>query len=116
MAATARDRLTGLCLNDIGPVVERQASSGSATISAACRPPPISRPWPGAWRSVIPAFEGVPAERWRQEGRPPLYVETPGGLALPYDPALRLGYEQAMAADPSISGRSSMLRPACRSP
>ncbi|NUB46082.1 alpha/beta hydrolase [Fertoebacter nigrum] len=88
LAAVARPRLLGLCLNDIGPVIERQglerifdyvgrnpASKTHAALAAA-----LPRNMPG--------FANVPPDRWMAEAVLH-YTATGSGLAITYDPTLR---------------------------
>lgn len=88
LAATAKDRLLGVALNDIGPEI---AEAGLDVIKAYLgrRPPQKTIAEVAARRAeVMTGFEGVPESRWLDEARR-LFVETPDGLELPYDPALR---------------------------
>ena len=89
LAAVAKDRLLGLCLNDVGPVIERAGlerifdyvgrnPAGSSLEGLAQRLP-----------AAMPGFANVPESRWLEEAQRH-YVETPeGGLRINYDPALR---------------------------
>ena len=89
LAVLAKDRLVGLCLNDIGPVIERKGlerifdyvgrnPAGSSLEGLAQRLP-----------AAMPGFANVPESRWLEEAQRH-YVETPeGGLRINYDPALR---------------------------
>lgn len=99
LAATAPDRVAGLCLNDVGPVLERE---GLVRIGSYVGLPPsvtslseIADRMPAA----MPGFADVPPFRWAEETIRH-YVETPQGVALTYDPALRQALETAMAAPP----------------
>jgi pimeloyl-ACP methyl ester carboxylesterase len=88
LAATAKSRLSGLCLNDVGPVIER---TGLERIFAYVGRAPKARSlqeMAAKLPSLMPGFEGVPASRWAEEVHHH-YVETPRGLALNYDPSLR---------------------------
>lgn len=96
MAATAPDRVAGLCLNDVGPVLERE---GLARIGRYIG----ERPTVGSLEEiadrmplVMPGFGTVPELRWVEETLRH-YVETPQGVDLPYDPALRQSFDTAMA-------------------
>ncbi|MGR3467514.1 MAG: alpha/beta fold hydrolase, partial [Shimia sp.] len=88
LAATAKARLTGVCLNDIGPELMPE---GLATISDYLGRRPT---WPtldaaiAERASVLPGFEGVPQTRWAQEVMLH-YRAAPDGLDITYDPALR---------------------------
>lgn len=87
LGATARDRVTGLCLNDIGPEINRD---GLGRIGDYVGRNPAGRDHQDyAERlSRSPGFAQVPMSRWLDEARR-LSVETPDGLRIPYDPALR---------------------------
>ena len=94
LAATARPRLAGLCLNDVGPALQR---AGLERIFAYVGRVPKARDHaelaamlPG----LMPGFHNVPASRWAEEVRHH-YIETPAGLALNYDPALREAFLEA---------------------
>lgn len=87
LAVLAKDRLAGLCLNDIGPVIERKGLE--RIFDYVGRNPfvkthqALAKRLPGA----MPGFV-VSAERWMQEARLH-YREVPEGLRITYDPALR---------------------------
>ena len=88
IAATAKDRLTGLALNDIGPEL---MAEGLADIDAYLgrRPKAQTFEEAAAMRaSLMPGFEGVPHSRWAEEVRIH-YTNTADGLNINYDPALR---------------------------
>ncbi|MDA7424007.1 alpha/beta fold hydrolase [Thalassococcus lentus] len=88
LAATAKDRLTGVALNDIGPEI---AASGLDVIKGYLgRNPPFKSFEEAAEKraAAMTAFEDVPAERWLNEARI-LYREGQDGLVIPYDPKLR---------------------------
>ena len=102
LAATAKARLSGVLLNDIGPVLDPE---GLAAIMGYLGVPPTARthvaaafaleermgarfPFlsPGKWLSL--------SERW--------FEATPEGLALPYDPRLRDALEAAAGPAPDM--------------
>lgn len=98
LAQMAPERLKGLCLNDVGPVLER---AGLARIgrSLGLRPS-VTTLAEVAERLPLaaPGFAGVPALRWQEE-TVRRYVESAGGgLDLPYDPALRAPFLAALDA------------------
>lgn len=87
LAVLAKDRLVGVCLNDIGPVIERRGLE--RIFDYVGRNPfvkthqALAKRLPGA----MPGFV-VSAERWLEEARLH-YRELPEGLRITYDPALR---------------------------
>ncbi|MBB3711673.1 pimeloyl-ACP methyl ester carboxylesterase [Limimaricola variabilis] len=88
LAATARPRVIGVALNDIGPEI---APAGLKIIEGYLGRRPAQRTWEEAARfraSAWTGFEGVPHARWLAEVRGQ-YEETPDGLELRYDPRLR---------------------------
>lgn len=100
IALTAPARLLGLCLNDVGPVLER---AGLLRIGAYIGVEPtvstlaeISDRMP----SAMPGFRNVPAERWAEE-TVRHYRQGAGRIDLPYDPALRQSFDTAMSAPPA---------------
>ncbi len=88
LAATAKDRLTGLCLNDVGPVIERAGLE--RIFDYVGRAPKARTRAEFAQRlpALMEGFANVPPARWQAEVARH-YIETPKGLALTYDPALR---------------------------
>ncbi len=97
LAATAKDRLLGLCLNDIGPQID---PSGLARISGYLGRNPAARTHAELAASLprlSPGFFDVPADRWLAEARLH-YRETPDGLRITYDPALRDAFLAALSA------------------
>ncbi|WP_128514267.1 alpha/beta fold hydrolase [Tabrizicola thermarum] len=99
LGVTARDRLLGLCLNDVGPEIDRM---GLARISDYVGRAPAGRNREDyAQRlSRSPGFDGVPMSRWLEEAQH-LVIETPEGLRLPYDPALRDAFLAAFDGPPA---------------
>ena len=88
LAATVKDRLLGVALNDIGPEI---AEDGLEVIKAYLgRPPTLTShsEVAEARARVMAGFAHVPEERWLEEARR-LYTETEDGLKLTYDPRLR---------------------------
>lgn len=88
LAATAKDRLLGLALNDVGPVIER---AGLERIFDYVGRNPSVRTHAEAAAAMprhSPGFHGVPPERWLEEARLH-YIEAGGRLKITYDPGLR---------------------------
>lgn len=99
LAAVARDRLLGLCLNDVGPVIER---AGLERIVGYVGRNPRARThaeMAAALPGLSPGFGGVPDSRWLQEARLH-WRETPEGLRITYDPALREAFLAALQGPP----------------
>ena len=88
LAASAKDRLLGVCLVDIGPEL---AASGLETIKGYIGRNPTEKTYAEATAmraSLLAGFVGVPETRWAEEVRKH-YREVPGGLIINYDPTLR---------------------------
>jgi len=98
LAATVPGRIAGLCLNDVGPVLER---AGLERIGAYVGRRPAERDLAAVARRLAtsPGFEGVPAERWQAEARR-LFTMDADGVGLPYDPDLAIAFAAAMATPP----------------
>lgn len=88
LAVLAKDRLLGLCLNDVGPVIERAGLE--RIFDYVGRNPAAKSLGDMAARLARgnPGFEGVDAARWLSEAQHH-YVAVEGGLKINYDPALR---------------------------
>lgn len=99
LAATARDRLAGLLMNDVGPEIERAGlekifdyvgrnpAFGSHADAAAAMP------------ALMTGFSDVPEGRWLDEVRHH-FDETPDGLRINYDPGLRQSFLAAFEGEP----------------
>ncbi|SPJ24432.1 alpha/beta fold hydrolase [Palleronia abyssalis] len=97
LAATAKDRLAGVCLNDIGPTI---TEAGLAVIRSYIgrNPPQKTHAEAVAARATLLAgFQNVPEDRWRAEVEKH-YEETPDGLRINYDPALAQTMTEGAAA------------------
>jgi pimeloyl-ACP methyl ester carboxylesterase len=88
MAALVKDRMLGLCLNDVGPVIEKKGLE--RIFDYVGRNPFVKTHAELAARlpDVMPGFANVPASRWKAEARLH-YTQGPEGLRITYDPALR---------------------------
>ncbi len=97
LAATAKDRLSGICLNDIGPVIE---DAGVAAIDTYLGRNPAEKTFEEAAEMrarQMAGFEDVPPERWADEVRKH-YRQTDDGLTITYDPKLRDAFLAVRAA------------------
>lgn len=95
LAMIAKDRLRGLFLNDIGPVIEAE---GLDKIDAYIGRNPAARTHAEAALALaraMPEFD-VPASRWAAEARKH-FTASDQGLQITYDPALRDAYLAARA-------------------
>ncbi|MEN9012608.1 MAG: alpha/beta hydrolase [Yoonia sp.] len=88
LAATAKDRLLGVALNDIGPVIE---DAGMDVVRAYVGRNPAQDTHEDAARARATQwtqFSNVPHARWLAEVRAH-YAQTIDGLVIRYDPKLR---------------------------
>ena len=92
IAATAKDRLIGLAMNDVGPEI---APGAIDAISLYLGRNPAEKTFDQAVTMrarLMTGFQGVPEARWQEEVRKH-YHQTPEGLSINYDPRLRDGFE-----------------------
>ncbi|WP_299932149.1 alpha/beta hydrolase [uncultured Pelagimonas sp.] len=88
LAATVKERLLGVALNDIGPEI---ADRGLEVIKNYLGRRPAWKTMAEAVAArpkVMAGFANVPAERWQREAETH-YREVEGGLDITYDPKLR---------------------------
>jgi len=88
LAAMAKDRLAGLCLNDIGPVIEHGGLERIKDYVGRNPLSPTHTALAAALPRNMPGFANVPDSRWTEEAHLH-YHSGPGGLTVTYDPALR---------------------------
>ena len=98
LGATARDRVLGLCLNDVGPEINRDGLSRIADYVGR-NPAGDNQEGFAKLLSRSQGFAGVPMSRWLDEARR-LSTETPKGLRCTYDPALREAFLAAFDGPP----------------
>ncbi|MDO5647036.1 alpha/beta fold hydrolase [Paracoccus sp. (in: a-proteobacteria)] len=99
IAATARDRLLGLCMNDVGPVIERDGLLRIGQFIGVAPTVNTLQEIADRLPAAMPGFANVPASRWADE-TVRHYVQTDDGVGLTYDPALRQSFDTAMQANP----------------
>lgn len=97
IAATAKDRLLGVCLNDIGPELDPKGIAairgyvgtdpGFVDLAAAAQ----------ARAELFPEFTGVPMSRWEDEVRHN-FDQTETGLRIAYDPEIARTFSEGDAA------------------
>lgn len=100
LAALAKPRLMGLCLNDIGPEIHR---AGLVRIFDYVGRNPASKTHQvlaDAMPRNMPGFANVPPARWLEEARLH-YTATETGLKITYDPALRDAFLAAFDGPPA---------------
>lgn len=88
LAATAKDRLTGVCFNDVGPVL---SDTGLDEIAAFIgRDPQVStlREAADGLKTKLAGFDNVPSGRWYEDASR-FFKQSSKGLKITYDPALR---------------------------
>jgi pimeloyl-ACP methyl ester carboxylesterase len=97
LAATHKHRLLGLCLNDVGPVLEHAGLQRIATYVGIS--PAVSTLEEIADRMplAMPGFYNVPPMRWVEETIRH-FEQFDGRVGLTYDPELRIALEAAMSA------------------
>ena len=99
LAAVAHDRLLGLCLNDVGPEIHRPGLE--RIFDYVGRNPAAKTHADLAARlpRTMPGFANVPDSRWLEEAVKH-YTQTPDGLTITYDPALRDAFLAAFEGPP----------------
>jgi pimeloyl-ACP methyl ester carboxylesterase len=95
LAATARPRLSGVLLNDVGPELAPEGLANIMTyLGVAPKVADLDAAAAALAARMGPRFPGLSEARWRVlAGR--WFDAGPDGLALNYDPALRTGFEAA---------------------
>jgi pimeloyl-ACP methyl ester carboxylesterase len=88
LALTAKARLIGLCLNDVGPVLERNGLTRIMDYVGRNPTAKTLETMATAMPDHSPGFAKVRGDRWLTEAQH-LYTQTDKGLQIRYDPALR---------------------------
>ncbi|KCV81949.1 alpha/beta hydrolase [Actibacterium atlanticum] len=94
LGATVPDRVTGVCFNDIGPVIER---AGLEAIFNYVGRNPAAKTHEEAAQGLaqnMTGFANLPENRWMEEACKH-YTQTENGLQITYDPALREAFIEA---------------------
>jgi pimeloyl-ACP methyl ester carboxylesterase len=97
IGATQKHRLLGLCLNDVGPVLERSGLERISTYVGIRPTVTTLQEIADRLPAAMPGFENVPDFRWAEESVRH-FVELDGIVSLPYDPALREPVQAALSA------------------
>ena len=100
LAATHKHRLLGLCLNDVGPVLERAGLQRIATYVGITPAVTTLEEIADRMPLVMPGFRNVPPMRWVEE-TVRHYEQLDGRVGLTYDPDLRIALKAAMKAPPA---------------
>lgn len=100
LAATARDRLLGLCLNDVGPEIARPGLTRIFDYVGRNPAAKTHAALAAASPRHMTGFADVPPERWLAEAQLH-YRETPEGLRITYDPSLRDSFLAAFDGPPA---------------
>lgn len=87
LAAAAKDRLLGVCLNDIGPELDPKGLDVIKGYVGKNPPHKTHAEMAAAMADLMRGFENVPASRWLEEAQKH-YTETERGLQITYDPKL----------------------------
>lgn len=100
IAATAKHRLLGLCLNDVGPVLERAGLERIGRYIGVMPTVAALDEIADRMGAAMTGFDHVPPMRWQEETVRHYVQQQPGSVGLTYDPALRLAFDAAMAGPP----------------
>ena len=98
LAAVSHDRLTGICLNDVGPALER---GGLERIIDYVGRNPAAKTYDALAERLPkgnPGFDNVPEGRWRADAEKH-YEETAEGLQIRYDSELRQAFLDAFKGE-----------------
>ncbi|MFD1883831.1 alpha/beta fold hydrolase [Paracoccus pacificus] len=99
LAAAAHDRLLGLCLNDVGPVVDGAGLDRIKDYVGRNPSAPTYEALATKQPANMPGFANVPDGRWLADAQKH-YAQTAEGLRIRYDPALRDAFLAAFEGEP----------------
>lgn len=97
LAMMAKPRLLGLCLNDVGPVIERAGLERIADYVGRNPSAKTHAEMAARLPALMTGFANVPPDRWLAEVKLH-YRQTANGLKITYDPALRDAFLASLAA------------------
>ncbi|GAB1364258.1 alpha/beta hydrolase [Rhodobacter sp.] len=100
LAAVAKPRLLGLCLNDVGPVLHQPGLERIKDYVGLKPSAKTLEDMAAKLQKAMAGFANVPASRWLEEVSH-FYDQTPAGLELNYDPALRDAFRAAFKGPPA---------------
>jgi pimeloyl-ACP methyl ester carboxylesterase len=99
LGLVARPRITGLCLNDVGPEIHRPGLERIKDYVGRNPAARTLREMAARMPKAMTGFAQVPDSRWLEEVRH-FYDETPKGLRIRYDPTLRDAFHSAFSGPP----------------
>lgn len=99
LGLVAKDRLRGLCLNDIGPELNAEGMERIASYIGRNPSPKTFADYAEALARNSPGFANVPASRWLEEAQKHAKPSA-DGLQITYDPALRDALLAALESPP----------------
>lgn len=99
LCATAKDRLAGLCLNDVGPALEWDGLARIKDYIGRAPTPKTVEAYAKILPAANPGMVNVPDSRWLEEASRHVIPREGGGLQNTYDPALREAFLAAFQAE-----------------
>jgi len=96
MATTHKHRLHGICLNDVGPVLERKGLLRIGQYIGILPAVDTLDEIADRMASAMPGFHHVSNMRWAEEAIRH-FVQSGGHVGLTYDPSLRIAFDEAMS-------------------
>ena len=91
LASIAKPRVLGLCLNDVGPVIEKQGLTRIFDYLGRNPAAKTHAELAAKLPALMAGFSNVPPSRWLQEAQLH-YVQSADGLRITYDPQLRQAF------------------------
>ena len=91
LASIAKQRVLGLCLNDVGPVIEKQGLTRIFDYLGRNPAAKTHAELAATLPELTAGFSHVPPQRWLQEAQLH-YIQSAEGLRITYDPELRQAF------------------------